>query len=323
MYPPPAPASSRPRCDGYASQSATWPDDGRPARMPCPDAVKPGFHGVGTHWIRGFMTFELARSKPQHADGGLAHLDLADLAACRHREVLDDPNVTRDLVVGQLAVGECPDVGRCHQWCAGTKPYPGHDLFTESRVRHPDDLDVLHVLVGVQELLDLAWRDVLPAPDDHVLEPAGDGDIAVRVHGGQVTGVHPARGVDGLGGLAGLPPIAEHHRVPARAQLTRNVAWHGDTGFRIDDLDLDVRMYPPDRGYPAVQRVVDPGLRRDRGGFGHSVDDGDLGHAHPVHDLLHDFDRAGCAAHAAGAQRAQVVGVEARLGQLGDEHGGH
>ena len=32
---------------------------------PLPDAlphvVKPGFHGVRTHWIRGFMTFQLAR----------------------------------------------------------------------------------------------------------------------------------------------------------------------------------------------------------------------------------------------------------------------
>jgi hypothetical protein len=28
---------------------------------PLPDAVKPGFHCVRTHWIRGFMTFLLAR----------------------------------------------------------------------------------------------------------------------------------------------------------------------------------------------------------------------------------------------------------------------
>jgi hypothetical protein len=26
-----------------------------------PDAMKPGFHCVRTHWIRGFMTFQLAR----------------------------------------------------------------------------------------------------------------------------------------------------------------------------------------------------------------------------------------------------------------------
>jgi hypothetical protein len=28
---------------------------------PLPNAMKPGFHGVRTHWIWGFMTFELAR----------------------------------------------------------------------------------------------------------------------------------------------------------------------------------------------------------------------------------------------------------------------
>ena len=27
-----------------------------------PDALKPGFHCVRTHWIRGFMTSRLARS---------------------------------------------------------------------------------------------------------------------------------------------------------------------------------------------------------------------------------------------------------------------
>jgi hypothetical protein len=36
---------------------------GRPARTPRPDALKPGFHGVRTHWIQGFMTFDLARSR--------------------------------------------------------------------------------------------------------------------------------------------------------------------------------------------------------------------------------------------------------------------
>jgi hypothetical protein len=26
-----------------------------------PDALKPGFHGVGTRWIRGFIAFQLAQ----------------------------------------------------------------------------------------------------------------------------------------------------------------------------------------------------------------------------------------------------------------------
>jgi hypothetical protein len=28
---------------------------------PMPDAMEPDIHGVGTHWIRGFMAFQLAR----------------------------------------------------------------------------------------------------------------------------------------------------------------------------------------------------------------------------------------------------------------------
>jgi len=33
----------------------------RRALAPRPTALDPGFHGVRTHWIRGFMAFELAR----------------------------------------------------------------------------------------------------------------------------------------------------------------------------------------------------------------------------------------------------------------------
>ena len=32
--------------------------------MPLPDALKPGSDCVRTHWIRGFMAFELARTHP-------------------------------------------------------------------------------------------------------------------------------------------------------------------------------------------------------------------------------------------------------------------
>jgi hypothetical protein len=35
--------------------------DDRSAAGRLPDAMDPGFHGAGTHWIRGFMTFRLVR----------------------------------------------------------------------------------------------------------------------------------------------------------------------------------------------------------------------------------------------------------------------
>ena len=31
---------------------------------PRPDDMKPGIHRVGTHWIRGFMAFQLERARP-------------------------------------------------------------------------------------------------------------------------------------------------------------------------------------------------------------------------------------------------------------------
>ena len=48
----------------------------------------------------------------------------------------------------------------------------------------------------------------------------------------------------------------------------------------------------------------------------------DLGHAHPVDDLLHHLDRAGRARHDAGPEAGQVVGLDAGDRQLGDEHRG-
>ena len=32
--------------------------------VPLPDALKPGFHGVRTRWIRGSIAFVLARAHP-------------------------------------------------------------------------------------------------------------------------------------------------------------------------------------------------------------------------------------------------------------------
>ena len=115
------------------------------------------------------------------------------------------------------------------------------------------------VRVGVEELLDLARVDVLAAADDHVLDPAGDVDVAVAVHHPEVAGVHPAGPVDRLGGLLRLVPVAEHHRVAAGAQLAGLAAGQRQPGLRVDDLDLDVRVHPADRGHAAGRASRRPG----------------------------------------------------------------
>src|SRR6266576_4375015 len=98
--------------------------------------------------------------------------------------------------------------------------------------------------------------DVLPAPDHHVLDTAGDVEVAVGVHDGQIPGVHPAGRVDRFGGLVRFVPVAEHYRVAPGAQLAGLTPRDGQPGLGVRDLDLEVRVHQADGGYPPVQRVV-------------------------------------------------------------------
>src|SRR5215468_10705081 len=96
-------------------------------------------------------------------DGDLAHLDLADLPGDRHREGVHHLDVPRDLVVGQLAVAELPQRLDGERGRAVAQPDPYHRLLAEAGIRDADRLGVHDVRVGVEELLDLARVDVLPA----------------------------------------------------------------------------------------------------------------------------------------------------------------
>src|SRR5438874_13837351 len=102
--------------------------------------------------------------------------------------------------------------------------------------------------MAVEKLFHLARIDVLAAPDDHVLDPPDDVDVAVLIHGGQVAGMHPARPVDSLAGGFFVVPVAAHHHVSAAAQLARGTSLDDGAGARIDDLDLDMRMDAAHRG---------------------------------------------------------------------------
>src|SRR5258705_1920998 len=192
--------------------------------------------------------------------GLLAHLDLADLAGDCHREFLDDVDVARDLVVGQLSVRELADGIRVERTSSRLHPDPGTDFLAVPLVRHADHLSVLDVRVGVQKLLDLAGINVLPAADHHVLDASDDVAVAVRPHDRQVAGAQPPVSVDRLARLLLVLPIAEHHRVSARAELAGLAAFDDGAGSRVDDLDLHVRMSPADGGGTPLEVVVDTGL---------------------------------------------------------------
>ena len=176
--------------------------------------------------------------------------------------------------------------------------------------------------MAVEVFLDLARIDVFAAADDHVLDAADDVAVAVGIEGGQIAGVHPAGAVQRLGRALRIIPIAQHHGVAPCAELARLAAWH-DPSRLVHDLDLDVGLDAPDGGDPGLQAVVAAGLEADRAGLGHAIGDSHLRHVHPVDHLTHYLDGAWRAGHDPRTQAGQVKAVERRIGQHGDEHGGH
>jgi hypothetical protein len=57
-----------------------------------PDAMKPRIHGVRTHWIRGFMAFQLGPADPDRdADGA----NVKAAARGSWRRLSADPNLGR------------------------------------------------------------------------------------------------------------------------------------------------------------------------------------------------------------------------------------
>src|ERR1051325_1184535 len=203
------------------------------------------------------------------------------------------------------------------------QPDPRTDLFAVLVIGHANHLHVAHLLVGVQELFDFTGIDVLAAADDHVLEAAGDRHVALIVHHGEIAAVHPARRVDRLGRCVVVVPVAEHDGVAARAQLSWRAARNGRAGVRGGDLAFEMWQHAADRRHPKLNRIVDPGMERDRGRFGHAVADGDLWYVHLTDDLPHDVDRTGSAGHDSGAQRLDLEAAEAGMVELRDEHRRH
>src|SRR3954453_19436675 len=88
--------------------------------------------------------------------------------------------------------------------------------------------------------------EALPAAEAHVLAPSDDAAVAVLAYPRQVARVHPAGGVDRLGSLLRVLPVAEHHGVAAGAELSGLATRHHQACLRVDHLDLDVRHRPAD-----------------------------------------------------------------------------
>ena len=220
-----------------------------------------------------------------------------------------------------LALAECTHLVRL-QRLAGAHAHPCAKLLAIALVRDAEHLDVLDFRVPKKEFLDLARIKVLAAADHHVLDAPDDVAVALVVDGGEVAGVHPARGILGLAGLFLVVPVAGHHGIAARAEFAPDPA-RNDAALAVDDLDLDMRMHATDRRDAALDGILDAALEAHRARLGHAIGDGDVAHVHALQHLAHHRDRAGRARHDAGAQRMQVEAVELGMVEFGDEHRRH
>ena len=86
----------------------------------------------------------------------------------------------------------------------------------------------------VEHRLHFGGVDVLPAGDDHVLDPIDDVDKAVVVRVANVAGVEPPFCVDRFGGGVGSIPVSGHDVGAARADLAARTDGTGLAG-QVED----------------------------------------------------------------------------------------
>src|SRR6266568_6900609 len=120
--------------------------------------------------------------------------EFLDLAGRGHREGVHEHPVQGCLVRRQPLPAVRPQLFGRGPGLAEGRAHVGGDHLTPGLVRDPDDGRLGDAGVVEQGILDLARVDVLTAPDDHVLDPAFDAQVAPAVQGGQVPGVVPALG---------------------------------------------------------------------------------------------------------------------------------
>ena len=143
----------------------------------------------------------------------------------------------------------------------------------------------LHVLdrrMSVYELLDLLGVDVLAAADYHILETAGDSEVALLVVGCEVARVKPAVLVNGILGRHRHLVVALHGVVALGAELAVDTTGTFQTGLGIHDLAAHMGEGIADGVGTHLQRIG-PGTHRIAGSaLGLTINGHDAVHIHLV-----------------------------------------
>ncbi len=185
-----------------------------------------------------------------------------------------------------------------------TEGHEGHDVLAEDRVLDADHGHLVDGRVRLDGVLDVGRVDVVAAPDDDVLAPPDDVEVAVLVEAAEVAGDQPA--VDP--GPWPWPPGRRSTRagrpgIRIRTWPTSPAATGRPVVVDADDLGRWQRL--ADRAGPA-HRLAGWHEAVDRSGLGHAVVVGDQGGRHPLLQPLEHLGGERCAADRAELDRAQV-----------------
>ena len=248
-------------------------------------------------------------------------LELLDFSAACHGEFPDEKDVFGNLVTGDLALTELPDIKFVH-FDSFVQDDEGAYCFAVAFRGDAGHLHVPDAFHLVKELFDFAGVDVFATADDHVFDAAGDAEVTIFVLHAQVARVQEPVGINHFGGGFRILVIALHGVVAAVAHLALYAYRAFFAGFGVDDFHFGMFKFTAYGVATYVERVVDAGMGHARGRFGESVYAGHP-HEHLFFHLFHQFHGTERTSHDAGAQAGEVEHIEHGVVEFSDKHGGY
>ena len=225
----------------------------------------------------------------------------------------------RHLVTGEVLAGEVLQAVGV-EGGAVAKHDAGDNILRTVGARTAHDGDILDVLVGADDLLNLRRVDVEPAGDDELLDAGDELDKAVLLHHTHVAGAEPTVVEDLLGGL-GVVEVAGEHLWALGKNLAGLAVGHVLVRVvRVHDADLGVREGDTDVAGATVRGLRVAHDDRRRLGQAVAFDQATAGGALP---LLDDLLRQRRRSREANLDRGQVDVFLLRRLQDALEQGGH
>jgi len=213
-----------------------------------------------------------------------------DLVGRGAGQLVKDLDEAWHLIVGDTAAAE-PDHLRRRESCLGPGLDEGEAHLAEPGIRHTANHHLCNGGMSVKKGLDLRRIGVGPADDEHLLEPTGDGEIAVGIETAEIAGAKPPvrRCRSARRGL--VVEIALHDQVAAYLHLALFARSQPRAGQRIGHPQFEIADRLARVGRDEVDRCPPFGVGRGTAGLRHAVYRGERNNAETLRGRAHHLGR--------------------------------